>query len=198
MCTPPFALLLLAACAAAQLPPPPALAPHPRLLLTPSRLAEINAAASAPGSDAASFLAMLKEHADWALAQPPVPRGQAGASGVLMQVRYSLDLLLSTAAYAALTGAVRAGEPHFDRALAEALNLATSWSDWNTKDHALDTGEALLATGLAYDWLAPGLSAGQRATLAAGIVERGFVPYKSFIGTTTFWWMNNTINWKLV
>jgi hypothetical protein len=41
------------------------------------------------------------------------------------------------------------------RAEREALNLCVTWPDWNTVQHALDTGEALLATGLAYDWARP-------------------------------------------
>ena len=184
-------------CWGAALPPPPALAPHPRLILTPSRQAELRAAI-ASGGDAAAFAALLKAHADWALTQPPVPRGTAGASGVLIAVRNSLDLLLTCAAQAVLGGAVAHGDAHFERAVLEANNLALTWSDWNTQQHALDTGEALLATGLAYDWLYPGLTPAERAALLAGIVKQGLQPYRKFIGTSTFWWMNNTINWNCV
>ena len=131
------------------------------------------------------------------MAQPPVPRGAAGASGVLIQVRASLDILLTSAAQAALIGAAGRGA-YFERALLEAKNLCFNWSDWNTAQHALDTGEALLATGLAYDWLYEGLSETERALLVGGIVKQGLAPYKQFIGTSTFWWMNNTINWNCV
>lgn len=193
--------LLLCACAAAAailpLPEPPtSLPPHPRLLLTPARIADINTAI-ASGGDAAAFAALLKQHADWALTQPPVPRGQAGASGVLIQVRNSLDLLLTSAAQAALSGGVAHGNAYFERALLEAQNLG-NWSDWNTQQHALDTGEALLAMGLAYDWLYPGLAPAERGALLADIVRQGLVPYRKFIGSSTFWWMNNTINWNCV
>lgn len=190
-------LISLASCTLPLPPPPSSLAPHPRLILTPTRLAEIRTAIST-GGDAATFATFLKGHADWALTQPPVPRGQAGASGVLIQVRNSLDLLLTCAAKAALDDTVAHGNVYFERALLEAYNLAINWTDWNTQQHALDTGEALLATGLAYDWLYPGLTEGERSTLLLGIVKQGLTPYKKYIGTTTFWWINNTINWDCV
>jgi len=178
-------------------PPPSSLGAHPRLILTEARLAEIRSSI-ASGGDAATFATFLKEHADWVITQPPVPRGKAGASGVLMQVRYSLDLLLTCAAQAAISGGIQHGNAYFERALLEANNLITNWTDWNTEQHALDTGEALLATALAYDWLYPGLSEAERDNLLQGIVRQGLTPYKKFIGTSTFWWMNNTINWNCV
>ena len=191
-------LLLLCVANAAPLPPPPAMAPHPRLVLTPERLSTLREAVSA-GGDAAAFALSLKAHADWSLTQPPVPRGQAGASGVLIQVRNSMDILLTTAAQAALTDGVQHGNVYFERALQEALNLCVNWSDWNTVQHALDTGEALAATGLAYDWLYPGLTPSERATLLSGIVSQGLAPYRKYIpNRTTFWWVNNTINWNCV
>ena len=190
--------LAAAGAQAQQLPPPPnPLPPHPRLILTPSRLADLRASV-ASGGDAASVAALLKQHADWALTQPPVPRGQAGASGVLIPVRNSMDLLLTSAAQAALDGGVQHGNAYFERALLEARNLGGNWSDWNTQQHALDTGEALQAMGLAYDWLYPGLTSNEREELVGYISRQGLQPYRKYIGTSTFWWMNNSINWDCV
>ena len=191
-----LACAMAAAACAQVLPPPPALQPHPRLLLTPARLAALQASIAA-GGDAAAIAGLLKQHADWALAQPPVPRGQAGASGVLIPVRNSMDLLLTSAAQAALEGGGH-GNVYFERALVEARNLGGNWSSWNTEQHALDTGEALQAMGLAYDWLYAGLTTSERTELVGYITVQGLTPYKKYIGTSTFWWMNNTINWNCV
>eukprot|EP00040_Diaphanoeca_grandis_P032586 m.197943 g.197943 ORF g.197943 m.197943 type:complete len:681 (+) comp32672_c0_seq1:75-2117(+) len=194
-----FVTITAVFCDATVLPPVPKLAPHPRLVLTPQRLVDLRANI-AKGGDAAVFGKMLSDHATWALDQPPVPRGIAGPSGVLIAVRNSLDLMLTSAAAAALNGTdgVVAGAPFFDRALREANNLATNWSDWNFEQHALDTGEASFAMGLAYDWLYTGLTNAQRATLVAGITTKGLAQYRKYIGTKTAWWVNNTINWNCV
>jgi hypothetical protein len=184
-------------------PPVPSapLAAHPRLVLTPARIAELLAARAANATDVESFFAQLEQHAEWALLQPPVQHGVPGPSGILMNVRYSLDLLLtSAAAHVLLAVPGNASDTRFlRRAEREALNLCVEWPDWNTVQHALDTGEALLATGLAYDWLAPYSNASTLAAIASGIVSRGLVPYRTFMhNASVFWWKNNSINWNCV
>ena len=193
-----FSLAALAVALAIPPPPPASIAPHPRLVLTPARIAAINAAAASGAPDAASFISLLKQHADWALTQPVVPHGVPGASGILMHVRYALDLLLTSAA-AHLFRAERNSTRYRDRAVLEALSLCVNWTDWNTEQHALDTGEALLAVGLAYDWLFTDLSPAERLQISGGLVTRGLTPYRAFIpDRKVFWWVNNSINWNCV
>jgi hypothetical protein len=185
-------VLALAAACASLAAPPPALGPHPRLVLTPARVAALRAAIAAdPAGDAAAFSAQLFTHADWVLAQPPQPRGVPDASGVLIHVRTALDYLLTSAAAHALNAT---GGVYLRRAVAEGLSLAQNWSDWNTVQHALDTGEALLAMGLAYDWLYNDLTIEQRAAFVVdGINTRGLAEYKKYIGNfTQFWWVRLT------
>ena len=69
----------VAFCSASALPyrvvppkPPASLPAHPRLVLTHERIATVQAMAAVNGSDAAAFLQMLTQHAEWATTQPPV------------------------------------------------------------------------------------------------------------------------------
>jgi hypothetical protein len=176
-------------------PPPSPLEPHPRVVLTHARVDALQAAI-AGGGDAAVFSEQLFAHAAWVLTMPPQERGTPDSSGVLIHVRNALDFLLTSAVAHRLNSS---GGVYLARAVAEGLNLAQNWSDWNTVQHALDTGEALLAMGLAYDWLYQDLTPEQRTVwLGDGIVTRGLIPYKTYIGTSTFWWVNNSINWNCV
>ena len=195
-------LLLLSACACGDgVTPPPepaSLPPHPRLVLTAPRVAALRAARAANATDAALFFAQLEAHAVCVLAQPPVPHGVPGPSGILMAVRASMDILLTAAAAHALRDNASDGR-FLARAVVEALNLCVTWPDWNTAQHALDTGEALLATALAYDWLHADLDAATRAAIAGGVVSRGLAPYRASMNNrSAFWWRNNSINWNCV
>jgi hypothetical protein len=185
--------------------PPPvpagALAPHPRIVLTPARIAELlDAHARNNTADIALLFSQLAAHAEYALTQPVVAHGVPGPSGILINVRTSLDLLLtSAAAHLLLANASGAYDGRFlERATREALNLA-GWPDWNTEQHALDTGEALLATGLAFDWLSNFWNESVRTAVVAGIVQNGLTPYRAFMhNSSVFWWRGNSINWNCV
>lgn len=196
---------LLSAALVLALPPLPPLAPHPRRVLTPQRLAAARSEI-ASGGDAAAFGALLFAHADWALTRPPTPRGKPDATGVLMPVRAALDIMLTTAAAAALNGTagVARGAPYFERALREVNQLCFNWSapnetDWNFVAHALDAGEATFAVGLAYDWLWPALTAGERQGILAALVAHGLGQFAKYLpDRKVAWWVNNSINWNCV
>ena len=195
-----IALSLLAGCILAVTPPPVpgSLPPHPRLVMTPSRVASLKASLAANDTDIEFFFKQLNEHAAFALTAPPVPHGVPGPSGILMNVRYSLDILLTSAAAHVLRTDAADGR-FLSRAVRELINLCVTWPDWNTEQHALDTGEALLATGLAYDWLYADLNETTRSAVVAGIVSRGLTPYRTFLpNRTIFWWVDNSINWNCV
>lgn len=169
----------------------PSLPPHPRLVLTDDKLADIKAAIST-NADAAALHARFLTHADWILTQPPVPEPAPGPSGVLIQARMALDYALTTA----LAFRLGDGEQYLDRAVAEVLNLA-SWHDWNP-GHFLDTAEASSALALTYDWLYPQLNATTRAALAAGLVRNGLNAYNAGYVNHTFFWQNDAMNWNCV
>lgn len=201
--------LILASALSARLPPLPPLAPHPRLVLTPARLAAARAEI-AGGGDAGAFGALLFAHADLALAEAPTTRGPTDpVIGVLLQVRRALDIMLTSAAAAALNGTrgVSRGAPYFERALREVQQLCFNWTspnntDWNFA-HALDTGEASFAVGLAYDWLYPALSGGERAGIAGALVAHGLGEYRAYLpgaarAGSPAWWANSSVNWNCV
>lgn len=173
-------LIALAACTkASDLAPPASLPAHPRIILTTEREAVLRAAIASGEGDAAAFSRMLYQHADWVLQQPVQQHGVPGSTGVLINVRNALDYMLTSAlAHRLRPGAASGTSPYLERAVKEALNLAVTWPDWNTEQHALDTGEALLATCLAYDWLYSSINASVRTSLVDGIVKLGLVPYR--------------------
>lgn len=186
---------MLASAVASAVPQPSgALAPHPRLL-TDAKVAEIQAAI-AEGGDATGFSSLLFSHADWVVTQPVVPRGVPDATGILVQTRTAIDYLLTCA----LAHRLNATTPvYLDRAIAEALNLAVTWSDWNPVQHALDTGEAMFGVSNAYDWLYTHLNASVQDSILQGIISKGLAPYRQYVpNRTVFWWVNNTINWNCV
>ena len=121
-----LALLLTAATSPQSLaaaPAPPVLPPHPRLILTPARIAELQALVSTDAA-AASLFASLQLHAEWVLTQPPVAQQAPGPSGILIPIRTALDFALTSAATALLLGAEGAGAPFLERAVAELLSLS--------------------------------------------------------------------------
>ena len=172
--------------------PPTSIAPHPRLL----SFARSTQLRNSTDAFAINFRSLLFTHADWVRTQPVVPHGTPGASGILDAVRRALDYML-TCALAHRLDMNGSSTVYLDRAVNEALNLASTWSDWNCVQHALDTGEALLAVGLTYDWLYPFISDDVRGQLLTGIVNKGLLPYQTYMtNKTVFWWINNTINWN--
>ena len=200
-----IAAAFLVLCSSAVTPPPEptdGLAPHPRIVLTPARIAELlEARALNVSSDISLLFDQLESHANYALTQPVVEHGIPGPSGILENVRRSLDLLLTSAAAHVLIAEPKNASDfrYLERAELEALNLCVTWEDWNTEQHALDTGEALLATGLAYDWLYPYLNQSSLSAIASGIVSKGLIPYQKYLSNSSiFWWKGNSINWNCV
>ena len=146
-----------------------ALAPHPRLILTEARLADVKAAiASEP--QAAAYFAALRAQGEFTLPRPPIPPPPANASSILMQARAVLTRTYVTALLFRLTG----NETWAARCIEELLGF-TSWPSWNIESHALDAGELAHAAAIAIDWTYPVLSrnASALAAAVAGLVARG-------------------------
>jgi hypothetical protein len=171
----------------------PVLPEHPRLILTPSRVQEIQASI-ANDSTAALFYGQLITHATWLLSQAPINEPTPGPSGVLIQVRQALDAMLTSALAYTLSG----NTTFADRALLEAYNAAgTNWTDWNPS-HFLDTGEMTAAVALTLDWLWDYTPAPGRDTLYAALLNKGMTPFATGYTNHTNWWFNSTINWNCV
>jgi hypothetical protein len=148
----------------------------------------------AHNADAAGLAALLHKHAAYVRTQPVVARPADPGTTGLNFAREALDYIMTTSLAYLLGGSAA----DLDRAVAEALNLAVTWSDWNFVQHALDTAETSLAVSLAYDWLFADLNATVRSALLDGLVTKGLAVYNKYIGTNHTPWMGNTINWNCV
>jgi hypothetical protein len=127
-------LLLLALLPA---PPAAALVPHPRIILTPARLAVVKAFV-ATNAQAQSYFAALEAQGAYVLAQPPLPRPPMNASDILMASRSVLTRITVTALLYRLTG----NATYAARVIDELLSV-TQWQDWDIVKHALGASSRL-------------------------------------------------------
>lgn len=155
---------------AAPLPPPPTnldyvYPPHPRLILTPSRIVALQAAV-AENAQAAFFLNGTDAQATYLLGIRPPPVPGPNATG---DARYALQRIYSLSIMWALTR----NESWAARATAEALVVA-AWPCFDVPcgEAQLNTGEALHALAIALDWLYDYLSPAQRAKIISCGRER--------------------------
>lgn len=184
--------VLLACAAAANLPP------HPRLILTDERLADVKAFI-ANNSQAAAYFQGLVAQGDAVLASQPLPRPPENSSDILMAARAVEQRVLITSMLYRITG----NDTYAQRTMEELLSC-TAWEDWDIVKHALDTGELCAATGLAVDWTYDYLSARptQLAAIVAGMVAKGMVPFQQAYATPTpswaTFWVTGDSNWVIV
>jgi hypothetical protein len=98
------------------------------------------------------------------------------------------NLLTGEAAY--LDSALRQTEALFDPA---------RWPDWRDVSHVrfaadLRTGQLSRDLAVAYDWLHPALTPGQREALVAGIDRRGIRPFWKAVDEKAYW-VDRANNW---
>ena len=156
-----FVSLLLSAAVPAAIVTPAnlvALPAHPRLVLTPTRVAELQAAV-ASNQQAAFFFNGTDAQATYLLGVPPAPVPGPNATG---DARYALQRIYSLSMMWALTQ----NASWAARAYAEAL-VVTKWPCFDVPcgEAQLNTGEALHALAMALDWLYDYLSVAQRAEI---------------------------------
>ncbi|MFT5375153.1 MAG: hypothetical protein ACI906_001977 [Candidatus Latescibacterota bacterium] len=89
-----------------------------------------------------------------------------------------------------------------EAALAQMRTLFDTavWPDWRDQAHYsvsadLRTGQLSQALALAYDWLYPLLSGGERAEIIAGIDRCGIQPYLKAVSEDA-WWLHKKNNWQ--
>ncbi len=173
--------------AASSAPPP-----HPRLILTPARLADVKAFI-ANDTQAASYYAALRAQGEAVLARPPLPRPPANASDILGAARAVLVRVYVTS----LLWRIERNVTWAARAAAE-LRSFTAWSDWDLEKHALDTGELSHAAAIGYDWVFDTLSDADKAAIAAGLVAKGLAPFRAAYESRAFSWTCASSNWACV
>lgn len=158
---------------------------HPRLLMTDTQLAEIQARLKSSPALQVFYRAVL-DKADTIISQKPVERIQTGRR-LLSVSRCCLDRVLH------LSTAYRFSHrsEYLKRAQEEML-AAAAFSDWNPS-HFLDVAEMTAALAIGYDWLYPALPETSRATIRQAIMEKGLQPSLKSTG-----WVRGHNNWNQV
>jgi hypothetical protein len=176
----------------------PQLAPHPRIILTPARLAAVKGFV-ATNAQAKSYFAALEQQGDYVLSKAPLPRPPENASDILMAARTVLTRVTVTSLLYRLTD----NATYAARAAEELLSIA-AWSDWDIVKHALDAGELSLAAAVGLDWLYDYLSSQRPADLAAivaGIVSKSGLAFRAAYEAGprgSSWWTCDASNWAIV
>ncbi len=96
------------------------------------------------------------------------------------------------------------GRPEFKTSAMAQLGVIFDpevWPDWIDQSHIhfgykadLRTGMLSQAVGVAYDWLAPALTAEERAWVIEGLDRRGIQPFLESLKMDP-WWMHDLNNW---
>jgi hypothetical protein len=172
-----------------------ALPPHPRLILTPSRLVDVKAFIL-NNTQASAYYTFLLAQGEYVLNTKPLPRPPQNSSDILMAARSVLTRIYVTSLLWRLTS----NETYANRAIAELLEII-SWQDWDIQKHALDAGELCHAAAIGFDWCYSVATPEQRSSIVAGIIEKGLIPFQqAYIqgGGGNTWWTSDSSNWAIV
>lgn len=184
---------------------------HPRIILTPSRIAVLKAYMRENTPDINNFFNLLILHANYLLRQPVnYPYFFGGQSDYLFTLRYSRDIILTTAT-AHIFRSNSSNTTYLDRCLREVnalcTNFSTTWGNpgWGMtwKDH-LSISETMHAVAIAYDWLYYDMNTTFRTLVANTLIYELSLSYRYNLTTkydyTTngMFWVNSTSNWNCV
>ena len=143
------------------------LAPHPRLFLTPERLARVE---NATGGRTAAWRDALLDRADRYLSDGWTPRYEK-PDGLRLDFQGEL-----TRRVEALGLAYRLrGDDRYAREALRLLDAVAAMPDWNPR-HFLNTAETTRAVATGYDWLHDALSDDERQRLRDAVVRHGLEP----------------------
>lgn len=162
---------------------------HPRLLVLDAELARVRQAIEKEPM-AREWHERLLQEAGRMLKAKPIERKLIGPR-LLDKSRTALQRVSTLAGLYRLDGDKRFAE----RAREEMLTAA-AFEDWNPK-HFLDVAEMTNALAIGYDWLYGFLSAEDRATIRAAIVEKG-LKQSLPIYEKQRWWSKVEHNWNQV
>ncbi len=162
---------------------------HPRLLLTPDRVAELQTlAASDP--QCAAMIAAQARRADYALTLPLPTRRLDGVKRfrLLETSREVLSRVLTLGISWRLEP-----KPAWRDRLQSEIESVLAFSDWHP-DHFLDTAEMTAAVAIAYDWLYHELDDETRTRWSQGLIRHGLTPGSN----DAAWWVTAHNNWNQV
>lgn len=165
------------------------LAPHPRLLASNDRIAEIRKLVRTDPT-AKGYYVDLRDQGRQMLSQRPVEYKLIGPrlldkSRTCLQRVYVLAFLWR----------LDQRPEHLRRALTE-LHAAAAFPDWHPP-HFLDVAEMTHAFAIGYDWLFEGLTQPDRDVLAKAIIEKGLDPGLAAYASKAFWVAPHN-NWNQV
>ena len=146
---------------------PQCLPEHPRILLTPERLAHMRSLLTHP--EVREVMTLFTAEAERALSQPCIERIVTGRR-LLAQSR-EIERRLVLWAFLAIT---LDDERYCAAAVREMLH-AVSFCDWNPS-HFLDVAELAAGVALAYDWLYPRMAADDRRVIREGLLKQSLQP----------------------
>jgi hypothetical protein len=162
---------------------------HPRLLVLDADLKRVRQAIE-NDPVARKWHKHLWGDAEKMLKEKPIERVLIGLR-LLDKSRTALRRISTLAGLYRLDGDKRLAE----RARQEMLTAA-AFADWNPR-HFLDVAEMTTALAIGYDWLFGFLSAEDRATLRAAIIEKG-LKQSLLIYEKQRWWAKAEHNWNQV
>lgn len=175
---------------------------RPHLFVTAERLGDLRTVDDLRGAiehgHARELWRHIRERAEADLDAEPVAAHDAVRSYKLV------DAAASRIKRAALVGLVTGDVRFRDSALAqiECVYDEQRWPDWRDQAHLrypcdLRTGQLALAISLAYDWLYPVLTAGQRRMIVESLDRRAIEPFWQAVEEGV-WWTHGTNNWTTV
>ena len=175
--------------------------PHPRLILTAARAAEVRALAASTDPFALDFVARTRAQAAWANAS--VHAGALGASAGDINGRTLIQALYSLSLGAALEPPGSPAGASLRASAARVALRAAGASEFDPNGTvALNTGEVLHGLGLALDWLYDALNATERAAVVAGIVGTGLARVRAALSASPPAWavsfVSTQSNWNTV
>lgn len=164
---------------------------HPRLMLTPGRLAELKALAKTDKL-LARYVRDVVRQADGTLGKPMLVHKLVGprllsVSRECVRRVYALGLAWRWTGKRVYADKVR-----------DNLLAVCAFKDWNPS-HFLDTAEMSHAVGVGYDWVRDSLSDDQRRRIIDGLIANGLVPgVDRYTGKRRGWWIGSAFNWNQV
>lgn len=167
-------------------------AAHPRLILTDTRLEELQELLRTDPR-ARRYCDQVLAEADRLADAPPLRHELIGPR--LLQVsRECLRRVYALALAYRLTG-----QDRYARAAERNLLTVCAFPDWNPS-HFLDTAEMTHAVAIGYDWLHDALPEGSRRTIREGLLRLGLEPgLACYRGEQRHgWWVQADHNWNQV
>ncbi len=156
------------------------LRPHPRLIMTPQRLAALQQGSSR------HLKARIRELADAMLDQPVAER--------VMEGRRLLTVSRAVLDRCSILGLAHLlwGGPYAAR-VRDELAAVAAFRDWNPA-HFLDTAEMAAAVAIGLDWCWDALTPDERAGAESALLRHALGP----VADTDGWWQTHHNNWNQV